>query len=157
MAEKSILDARLAEIDRRLRTIQSGLAPAMESTGDVGPTITDRRGPEPVVPPEAAPIPKRLADAPPASEAAELVAQLRALVEAHERLLASAGDALTARAAPAPEHTVGVSAGPFANTQALRRFEQALLALPEVSGVTLREYEGADRVIVDVHLAPPTP
>jgi hypothetical protein len=167
MAEKSILDARLAEIDRRLRTIQSGLAPtakpktaaetAAEAEAAGEPIVTDLRPAEPVVPPEAAPIPKRLADAAPGSEAADLVTRLRALVEAHERLLASAGDALAARGIPAPEHIVGVSAGPFANIEALRRFEQALLALPEVSGVTLREYEGADRVIVDVHLAPPTP
>jgi len=139
MTEKSILDARLAEIDRRLRTIQSGLAPATQAEAEP-------RDPEPVVPPEAAPVPKRLSDA---SAAADLIAQLRTLVEAHERLLA--------RATAPPEQTVGVSAGPFANTEALRRFEQSLWALPDVRAVTVREYEGADRVIVDVHLAPPTP
>ena len=142
MAEKSILDARLAEIDRRLRTIQSGLAPATE----VG---AEPRDPEPVVPPEAAPVPKRLADVPAPSEAADLVAQLRALVEAHERLLTSAQ--------PAPEQTVGVSAGPFEDVEALRRFERSLRALPEVRDVTVREYEGADRVIVDVYLTSTNP
>jgi hypothetical protein len=148
MAEKSILDARLAEIDRRLRTIQSGLAPATQAA------------PEPVVPPDAAPVPKRLSEAPGASDAAEaagLVAQLRALLDAHERLLASAADALAAPAQATPEQTVGLSAGPFESTEALRRFEQSLHALPEVRAVTVREYEGADRVIVDVHLAPRTP
>ena len=172
MPEKSILDARLAEIDRRLRKIQSGLAPATQPEGaspgareakaeppdlEPGRSPEPLASPEPVVPPEAAPVPKRLADAPAASDAADLVAQLRALLEAHERLLASTGDVLVSRAAPAPEQAVGVSAGPFENIEALRRFEHSLRALPEVRAVTVREYEGADRVILDVHLATPTP
>jgi hypothetical protein len=151
MAEKSILDARLAEIDRRLRAIQNGLAPATH------PRAAEPRDPEPVVPPEAAPVPKRLTEAPTDSEAASLIAQLRTLLDAHERLLASAEDLLAIRARAGPAQTVGVSAGPFASTEALRRFEQSLRALPEVHAVTVREYEGADRVVVDVHLAPPTP
>jgi hypothetical protein len=172
MAEKSIFDARLAEIDRRLSTIQSGLAPAaqgvagaaVDTDGRAVPATEPRAVPEieprdaaPVIPPEAAPIPKRLADASAGSEAAGLVAQLRALLEAHERLLASAGDVLTGRAAVVPEPTVGMSAGPFAGTDALRRFERSLQALPEVRAVSVREYEGTDRVIIDVHLAQPTP
>ena len=56
MPEKSILDARLAEIDRRLRTIQSGLEPAAAG----GQAQAEREAPAPVVPPEAAPVPKRL-------------------------------------------------------------------------------------------------
>jgi hypothetical protein len=52
---------------------------------------------------------------------------------------------------------VSVSAGPFAGTEALRRFERALQALPEVRSAVVREYEGADRAIVDVHLSEPTP
>jgi hypothetical protein len=140
MAEKSILDARLAEIDRRLRAIQSGLAPVAEAA--------------PVVPPEAAPVPKRLPDTPGA-----LVSELRALVEAHERLLASARDLLQSRPPIREEAEVslGLSAGPFASTEALRRFELSLQALPEVRGVAVREFEGTDRVIIDVHLAQPTP
>jgi hypothetical protein len=153
MAEKSILDARLAEIDRRLRTIQSGLAPVPEAEAESAPLeplhLAPIAAPEaaPVVPPEAAPVPKRLADDTPAA----LVSELRALVEAHERLLAQAAAALS------PEQTVGVSAGPFENTEALRRFERALQALPEVRAVTVREYEGPDRVVIDVHLAQPNP
>jgi hypothetical protein len=145
MAEKSILDARLAEIDRRLRTIQSGLAPAAEAQAESAPV--ELRSPAPVVPPEAAPIPKRLADDTPAA----LVSELRALVEAHERLLARAA------AATPPEQTVGISAGPFENTEALRRFERSLQALPEVRAVTVREFKGTDRVVIDVHLAQPNP
>ena len=52
---------------------------------------------------------------------------------------------------------MSVSAGPFASTEALRRFERSLQTLPEVRSVTVREYEGADRAIVDVHLSEPTP
>jgi hypothetical protein len=130
MPDKSILDAHLAEIDRRLRTIQSGLAPAE---------------PIPVVPPEAAPVPQRLSDAPPERQALDLVAQLRALVDAHEHLLASTRSA------------VSVSVGPFAGTEALRRFEASLRTLPEVRDVVVREFEGSDRAIIDVLLAEPTP
>jgi hypothetical protein len=52
---------------------------------------------------------------------------------------------------------VSVSAGPFAGTDALRRFERSLQALPEVHRAVVREYEGADRAIVDVQLTGPTP
>ena len=50
MPEKSILDARLAEIDRRLRTIQSGLAPTVEADPAQSPSMAR------VVPPDAAPV-----------------------------------------------------------------------------------------------------
>jgi hypothetical protein len=159
MPEKSILDARLAEIDRRLRTIQDGLEPAAQAAA-VPSTAPDRpvariaraaRDPQaPVIPPEAAPVPKRLS--PEDRQVSELVARLGALVEAQERLLASARELTDRRDPPAAALTVSVSAGPFAGTEALRRFEQSLMALPEVRSATVREYEGADRAIVDVHL-----
>jgi hypothetical protein len=154
MPEKSILDARLAEIDRRLRTIQSGLAPAAQAAQ------AERQARAPVVPPEAAPVPKRLTGD--ASELGGLVVRLTALVEAHERLLTSARE-LADRREPAdrPEPTrpgasLSVSAGPFASTDALRRFERALQTMPEVRSAVVREYEGADRAIVDVQLSEPT-
>ena len=147
MPEKPILDARLAEIDRRLRTIQSGLAPAAEAeaarTHDVAPLVA----------PEAAPVPQRLSDAPPDRQAADLVAELRALVDAHQRLLASARERLEGRPAAAAESWVSVSAGPFAGTEALRRFEESLRALPGVREVVVREFEGEDRAVIDVHLS----
>ena len=149
MPEKSILDARLAEIDRRLRTIQSGLKPAAQAAQ------AEREARAPVVPPEAAPVPKRLT--PDASEVAALVAQLTALVEAHERLLSRAREQADRREPAAPGPSLSVSAGPFASTEALRRFERALQTLPEVRSAVVREYEGADRAIVDVHLSEPTP
>ncbi len=155
MLEKSILDERLAEIDRRLRAIQSGLEPAAEAA------VAELRPRASVIPPEAAPIPKRVADLPPGArgdgardgaELAELVRQLADLVAAHERLLSAARE-LTEAGEPAdPGPSLSVSAGPFAGTAALRRFQEALLTLPEVRRVAVREYEGADRAIVDVHL-----
>jgi hypothetical protein len=145
MPEKSILDARLAEIDRRLRTIQSGLAPASQA---------ERQARAPVVPPEAAPVPKRLTGD--ASELAGLVARLTALVEAHERLLTSARELADRREPARPGPSLSVSAGPFASTDALRRFERALQTMPEVRSAVVREYEGADRAIVDVQLSEPT-
>jgi hypothetical protein len=152
MPEKSILDERLAEIDRRLRTIQSGLEPAARA---------EREARAPVIPPEAAPIPKRVVDLPvvapadPSPDVAELVRRLADLVAAHERLLAAAREQAD-RAEPADTGPMlSVSAGPFAGTEALHRFQEALLTLPEVRRVTVREYEGADRAVVDVHLFEP--
>ena len=138
MSEESILDARLAEIDRRLRTIQSGLASSEEPA------------------PAAAPA----ADGAPA-EVGRLIAQLHDLIAAHERLLASSRELLAAfatrQAAPAePAPAVGVAAGPFADTAALRRFARSLSSLPDVREVAVREYAGSDRVVVDVHLSDPT-
>ena len=149
MPEKSILDARLAEIDRRLRTIQSGLEPAV--TG----AQAERAAQAPVVPPEAAPVPKRLTGDVRAVD--ELLTRLTALVAAHERLLASAQTMTDRREPSAEESVVSVSAGPFASTEALHRFAHALQALPGVRSAAVREYEGADRAILDVHLFEPTP
>jgi hypothetical protein len=160
MPEKSILDVRLAEIDRRLRTIQSGLAPAAhaaqaEQAAHAHGERAERETRAPVVPPEAAPAPKRLTAE--AVEVAGLVAQLTALVERHERLLSASREIAERREPTDPAPSVSVSAGPFAGTEALRRFEQSLQALPEVRSAVVREYEGADRAIVDVHLYQPTP
>jgi hypothetical protein len=163
MPGKSILDARPAEIDRCLRTIQSGLEPVAQAAREqhepvfLTEAVSARRDPPasaPVVPPDAAPVPKRLtADA---SAVADLVARLTALVELHEQLIASARDLPERRQPAAAGPSVGVSAGPFASTEALRRFERALQTLPEVRSVAVREYEGADRAILDVHLFQPT-
>ncbi|HEX3691170.1 MAG TPA: hypothetical protein VHV28_15830 [Solirubrobacteraceae bacterium] len=174
MPEKSILDARLAEIDQRLRTIQSGLEPAAtaaraERAAQAPPKagapvvlheahapVTPPPEPHaPVVPPEAAPVPKRLtADTRALDEA---LARLTALVDAHERLLASAQELADRRRAGDAGAVVSISAGPFDGTEALRRFERSLLALPEVRSAVVREYEGADRAVVDVLLSEPTP
>ncbi|HTU94705.1 MAG TPA: hypothetical protein VMF14_02625 [Solirubrobacteraceae bacterium] len=153
MPEKSILDARLAEIDRRLRTIQTGLEPALRPVAAAPGAPHEALAP--VIPPEAAPVPKRVSTED--RQVSELVARLTALVDAQERLLASAR-ALADRSEPAGDagRVVSVSAGPFAGTEALRRFEASLQALPQVRSATVREYEGADRAIVDVHLFEPT-
>jgi hypothetical protein len=58
----------------------------------------------------------------------------------------------------AGEHGPGavtLSAGPFATIAALHSFEQALAGLAEVREVTLRAFDGADRVILDVQLERP--
>jgi hypothetical protein len=185
MPEQSILDARLAEIDRRLRMIQSGLlltedpAPPEASGADRAPaasaSVTPIRDAAPPAPP-AGPVPS----ASPGredelAEAARLVAQLHEMAAAHERLLASSrelltgfADALAGTRAPVgtpdpgpstpgqPPPPVSVTAGPFADTAALRRFERSLSALPEVRDVSVREFTGAGRVVVEVHLSAPT-
>jgi hypothetical protein len=170
MPEKSTLDARLAEIDRRLRAIQSGLAPAAQAA------TAQRESHPPLIPPDAAPAPKRLSDvsgrdpaapspAPAAAPAApadldqvrDLVARLTVLLERHERLLSRSRELLGYRQSAGAVPSVSLSAGPFASTEALRRFERSLQGLPEVRSAVVREYEGADRAIVDVHLGESTP
>jgi hypothetical protein len=180
MPELSILDARLAEIDRRLRMIQSGLVPVAETpeapddpVAEPLPPMSDSLTP-PFPPPSL--IARRLAPPPPRAavgddvgaadgeprgdsdeEIAVLTARLSELTAAHERLLATTQDLLIeqadmlARAAPA----VSVAAGPFTDTPALQAFQRALTGLPHVREVAVREYVGSEGVILDVHLASP--
>jgi hypothetical protein len=143
MPEPSILDARLAEIDRRLRMIQSGLEPLPASPTSLiarriaRPPLTVSNGRD--------------------KEVAVLTARLSELTAAHERLLATTQDLmveqadLLARAAPA----VSVAAGPFTDTPALQEFQRALTGLPQVREVAVREYVGSEGVILDVHLQSP--
>jgi hypothetical protein len=170
--EISILDARLAEIDRRLSTIQTGLAddisaqgreephgePAAELRSDPLPPRVD----VPETPPPSTPAPP----ARPPDAAPPLVDQLRALVDAQERVLRrtqellSAYERILARLPATPPDApavreFSVSAGPFSSTEALRGFEQTLEKIPEVREVSVRGYEGEDRAIVDVHLFEP--
>jgi hypothetical protein len=172
MPEPSILDERLADIDRRLRMIQSGLEPV--PAGEPPPTVETParagtlhtatpadspswRGRAPVPPSAPAPAP---APAPTATETelAALTARLRELTATQERLLAATQDLLVehadvlSRVAP----TLGVSAGPFTDMATLREFEQALAGLPRVREVGVREYAGSERAVLDVHLWPRT-
>jgi hypothetical protein len=128
----SILDARLAEIDDRLRTIQDGL--------------TDE---SPAREPAARPVPRALAD--------EVLGELRGLVEAQERLLHSVRELLRAdepAAGPDDPARLGLSVGPLRSPEQLRAFENALVDLPAVDAVALRGYEGGDRAVLDVELRP---
>jgi hypothetical protein len=163
MPEPSILDARLAEIDRRLRMIQSGLEPVREASADPvaepPPPLSD-----PVQPPPLAPTPliaRRLAPSSPPvpadardEEIAVLTARLSELTSTHERLLATTQNLLIeqadvlARATPA----VSVAAGPFTDTRALQEFQHAVSGLPQVREVAVREFVGSEGVILDVQL-----
>jgi hypothetical protein len=134
----SELDARLAEIDGRLRGIQADLVPEPE---------------RPEVPAAAAPA---------GGEHVDPIRQLAALTALQERLLRSIRELLSAyetvcarlqQVGPEPTvHEFTVSAGPFTSTDALREFEQTLSAMSGVREVSVRGYEGEDRAIVDVRL-----
>lgn len=162
MSEPSILDERLAEIDRRLRTIQSGLVPVPDEPAhdDAAPTEVpgDPADPdEPAAAPLAGdPEPLRLVepDEPAArgatSQLADLVQAHERLLELHRELLSQYAEVLERRAGE--RATVAVTAGPFSSADTVREFERALAGLPGVSAVTVREYVGADRVQVDVQL-----
>jgi hypothetical protein len=140
----SILDTRLAEIDQRLHTIQSGL-------GDSEPPAARIEVPAgPPAAPEGAP-----------DTGPELVSRLRELSAAQAGVLASMRELLGVlerltipAATEAGAHgPVSVSAGPFSSTDALRGFERALESLPGVRAVEVRGFEGGDRAIIDVQLS----
>jgi hypothetical protein len=140
-SEPSELDARLAEIDRRLRAIQTELAPDGEPRlAAVGPPPD----PAPAWPP--APAIRDLLEL-----HERLVDSMRALVEAYDAALAR----LSAPDAGAAVREFTVAAGPFASTESLRSFERTLAAIPDVREVAIRGYEGEDRAIVDVRFNEP--
>ena len=165
----SELDARLAEIDRRLRSIQAELVPERERAEVAAATGS---GPDPPVveppvvdPPTAAVEPAVVESAvvgPPVFEPDDPIRALAALTELQERLLGSIRELLSAyetvfarlrQVGPeATVHEFTVSAGPFTTTGALREFEQRLSGISGVREVTVRSYEGEDRAIVDVRL-----
>jgi hypothetical protein len=154
MPEPSILDERLAEIDRRLRTIQSDLVsvPDAEPADD----MTEEPEPEPESVPDRDPEPLRLVEPAEPSDSGR-AAQLAELIEAHERLLELHRELLSQYAEVLERRadesaTVAVTAGPFATAGSVREFERALASLPGVTAVTVREYLGDDRVQVDVRL-----
>jgi hypothetical protein len=147
------LDARLAEVDRRLSAIQDEL----RSEAGHRHQARDFPGPE-----------RDAAATGSYSSVAELqtrlLAALQELLGAYESLLVGRGARRAVGAAagpsgrrpdPSPQQLV-VTAGPFASTDRLRAFEQALSALPGVRSVSVREYAGEDRAIVDVRLGDPT-
>ncbi len=155
--EISILDARLAEIDRRLHSIQSGLGEE-EAPAESGSRI-EVPGDGPGGSRPAAEMISRLRELTTAQEG--VLASMRELLGAVERVViaepaARPGTPAATPAAGAPAASaaapLSVSAGPFASTEALRSFQAALEALPEVRAVELRGFEGGDRAILDVHL-----
>ena len=166
MPEPSILDARLAEIDRRLRMIQSGLEPvrddhdrlAAPEPPQLDPLETGGREPVAPTPLRAARMALPLGQADSGDEeVAVLTARLSELTTAHERLLATTQNLLVeqadmlARATP----SVSVTAGPFTDMAALQEFRNALAELPQVREVTVREYVGSEGAVLDVHLRTP--
>ncbi len=156
MPEPSILDERLAEIDRRLRTIQSDLAPVPDAEPadepiDEAPQAQPPRSPERELEPLRLVEPAEPAGAVRAAQLAELLEAHERLLELHRELLSQYAEVLERRAGESA--MVAVTAGPFATAGTLREFERALAALPGVSAVTVREYLGDDHVQVDVRLA----
>jgi hypothetical protein len=203
MSEPSILDVRLAEIDRRLEIIQSGLAPPTDPATapapppEASPPAHAPAPPSVEAPPPpqfarrptapAAPVthfapPPRLRAAPPAPtapptpaappaptapptpaapppETSELIAQLRELTEAHERLLTAtrellasyagalsrvpAGSEPSAAAPTAPAPTAPAPTAPSAPTAPTARSEVSVSAGPFASTAALRGFERA--------------
>ncbi len=164
MPEPSILDARLAEIDRRLRMIQSGLEPVRDdrehahvASPQLDPLPAGGLEPAPPTPlraPRMAPPPGGRGPDARDEEVAVLTAKLSELTAAHERLLATSQNLLIeqadmlSRATP----TVSVTAGPFTDMTALQEFRRAVAELPQVRQVTVREYVGSEGAVLDVRL-----
>lgn len=99
--------------------------------------------------------------APPLTELhVKLLASFRQLLDAYEWLLTQAAHPpapppppAAVSAAPEPRPSVGVTAGPFPSTDAVREFESLLAALPGVRAVSVRGYEGDDRAIFSVEFS----
>jgi hypothetical protein len=165
MPEPSILDARLAEIDRRLRMIQSGLEPVSDDHDPVAPPQLDPLEPGGREPGAPTPLRATRMAAPQGGqgldardeEVAVLTARLSELTVAHERLLATSQNLLIEQADMLSRATpsVSVTAGPFTDTAALQEFRRAVADLPQVRQVTVREYVGSEGAVLDVRLQAP--
>ena len=164
--------AHLEELDRLLYDVQSELDPDREPRPVlVTAAIPDPPAPAPPPPPEPPPIPEPPPPPPvpeppppppPPDPVLDATAQLQALTEVAERLTAATRELLAGYErvlAPTPPRRlelavpVTLSAGPFANIEALHEFEEALSRMPGVRDVAVRGYEGTDRAIIDVRLA----
>jgi hypothetical protein len=172
MPEQSTLDARLAEIDRRLRTIQSGLVPPPDTAAGGAPASSPTSVP-PLMPPPA-PMHDFTAarlghsgteSAEPRSrgedlaEVATLIGELRELTAAHERLLSSSRDLLSTMAgalarqhqaepAPAPAAPVGPAPAGAAAAGTV-----SLEAGPFADTASLRRFERALTALPEVSSA----
>jgi hypothetical protein len=169
-------DSFLVELDGRLRAIQAELRPGVavpaikvqQMEADPAPVRRGRSGPL------SALLGRTRGEAGPDNEdstpgdTSELLAQVRALTETQARLLEASERLLEAftravespaglfaATSPSPRRAaVEIAVGPFPDTEALRGFERALEQLEPVRRVTVRGYEGSDRAIFDVEIAP---
>ena len=166
----SELDARLAEIDRRLQEIQAGLAPDAQADPAPERATTDAEEPaSEAEPAERRPSPRqgplaallarsrRRRSEPPVDEIAELVRMHNGLLEAVGQLARLLGERATgADIRTAPHGGAVVSAGPFSDTRQVESFVLTLAALEPVREAVLIGYEGADRALIEVQLTDPT-
>jgi hypothetical protein len=177
-------DSFLDELDGRLRAIQAELRPGMavpamrvqQMEGEPASPRRGRSGPLSALLGRTRPDGGSGDESSPdedsaPGETAQLLAQVRALTETQARLLEASERLLEAftravqepqsppglftATAPSPRRPeVEISAGPFPDTESLRGFERALERLEPVRRVTVRGYEGSDRAIFDVEIAP---
>jgi hypothetical protein len=149
------LDAQLSEIDRRLREIQDSLAPNGNGVEAELAELAEPR--KPVEPPPEMPDepPPEMPDEP----RPEMPSAFERLTALQANLLSSMTDVLaefqhTLAQMPQPASTnLTVSAGPFTTIAAVHAFERDLARLPGVREVSLRGFEGDDRVVIEVQLA----
>jgi hypothetical protein len=159
-------ESYLSEIDRRLESIQGELQPG-RSRPNQSPRRRGRTGPlaailgrgAPAQSEPAGPDSEPRAEPPPSSEPSTLEQEVRAIGELQERLISAIEGLVEAYEGPTGEYGAGsnavtLKAGPFADTGALRAFTERLAELPGVDKVSVRGFEGADRAILDVELAP---
>lgn len=151
------LDERLAEVDRKLRSIQAELMPGREPNSPPEPTEPSRRGRDGPL----ATLLEQTANHRSDDATTPETDRVDQLTELHARLLASMTEVLDGFRRALAEmnehgHEATMSAGPFATLEALRGFERELEGLTSVAEVELRGYEGEDRAVIAVRLAPPT-
>jgi hypothetical protein len=175
------LDTRLAEFDRKLREIQSDLAPdravppARAAAAIAEPPPAHEPPPAPAEP-EPQAQPERRAEHPQDPRAAEPYPRGRSgpLADLLQHtppprreppaqgldelggLLVSLHQVLEGLDSlltrmAAQPREATIAAGPFRTMDEVHDFERELSAVPGVRGVTIRGYEGAAKAIIDVH------
>lgn len=145
------LDARLSEIDRRLRAIHAELAPRGAQAEPALPPARGRTGPLAEVL-QHAPRHTRLPSEP-GDTRVEQLAELQNELLGSLREIAASFERALARLPRDAAGELSVSVGPFTSIEALRAFERELESLPSVRRVAVRGYEGVDRAVIDVELA----
>jgi hypothetical protein len=155
----------------------AGHGPAARAQPDAGHAPAASAGPAPPERPRAVGPEWPLAAPPPREDSellhglyVSLLASNRRLLDGYEEALArlsgarGPGPAPPRAPGPAPPRApegppadeATLSAGPFASTGSLHRFERVLGGLPDVREVELRGYESGNRAILDVRLAEET-
>ncbi len=132
----------LAEALQRARTAKAIESSAAQPEPSEEPELPSR--PPPPLPTISRP--------PPAAPQLELLSELQSSLLAATRDLLDGYERAASGATGAGDPRLTLTAGPFASTDALHAFEDALARLPGVYEVSVSAFEGRDHAILEVRL-----